>query len=446
MKFLKIITKIIAWAAVAVILLVVVLLGVNAFDEKLDEGIAAFSGISVANVKDEENAYYSSLMLYVPANEDPHARGVQTVKDINAALLADPSRLDKKFDDAVNVHALDVKGAEILKFDSKGHLFGYGAHLKEIPAVLSANGVLLERYGSLYAYPYFRETVRPSLFSPILNIHKVHEIQLARIVLLFKSGKTNEALRLLRQDTAFWRRVIEGAGSLGAKLMAIRRVEWNVRLLSDILREVKPGSDGVKTAYEILKPLTAAERSYNLPLRRWFITGMYLFESKRLFDENEFGLPGYILRPFFKKHATTNMIYRYEKVRAELVDLPAKEFAARLKQGRVPSMTKKPDSITWDFIYNPAGKILIGVAGVNYVEFARFEHNLDGLMRLVTLELMLKQRPAKDGVEKFIKEAGPQYSNPYTGEPMQWDASKRIIFFNGMGYDAAYNELISVGI
>ena len=70
-----------------------------------------------------------------------------------------------------------------------------------------------------------------------------------------------------------------------------------------------------------------------------------------------------------------------------------------------------------------------------YENYSGRVHNLDGFLRLVSLQTAIKRAGIRDSaVEKFLVDTAPEQRNPYTGEAMQWDAGSRAIYFNG------YNE------
>jgi hypothetical protein len=80
-------------------------------------------------------------------------------------------------------------------------------------------------------------------------------------------------------------------------------------------------------------------------------------------------------------------------------------------------------------LYNPVGEILNGVATPNVAGYIGRGHEIEGVRRLAWLKI-------EAGNEKVIREDMPQflethkaaYGNPFTGEPMNWDAEKQRIF------------------
>ena len=83
-------------------------------------------------------------------------------------------------------------------------------------------------------------------------------------------------------------------------------------------------------------------------------------------------------------------------------------------------------------LYNPFGKYLARNMTPKLVPIFAVLHNLDGYMKLVSLQLAIREGSA-DGNDTggLIKSACPGYCNPYTGLPMDWDSEKLIISFDG---------------
>jgi hypothetical protein len=55
----------------------------------------------------------------------------------------------------------------------------------------------------------------------------------------------------------------------------------------------------------------------------------------------------------------------------------------------------------------------------------------DGDRRALTLALLIKHRGLKDTeIETFLASVGPELKNPFTGTPMGWDSTKRVIRFD----------------
>jgi len=97
--------------------------------------------------------------------------------------------------------------------------------------------------------------------------------------------------------------------------------------------------------------------------------------------------------------------------------------------------------------YNPIGKFIIDDALPAFYSYSSRGHNLEGLMRLVALKLLVKEKAVPDArIEQFFGTAGPRYADPYTNGPMQWDGKKRSIYFKGMNKDLELKQLVEISL
>lgn len=447
MKILNIFKKIIKWSLIGIAVIILLILVINAFDEKPYKEIEEYGRVKEADVKDEENGYYIHLMFYAPAGDDPHIRGIEMVKKINSIILSgNPHSLDSEIDEAINKHSLKVIG-ESGKI-SNISLSVYDANTKEIQKVIDDNRVMIERYLSLSSYPHYKETALPSLASPLPpSLLDVHSLQLANIIMTYRNGRRGEALSLLNQDILFWRNIMKVAGNHFTKTISIRHIMSDIRLLSEIIGEMPADKDVIRIADKMLAPLTTDERSYDISRRRWFVVlrndiKWIMTDWSRIIngEESYKNILIYLLRPFFKPNATLNAVYRYNLALGKIENLSGKEVVLHINERPVQA---NPE-ISWNLIYNPVGKIMFSFAYEPITDpRSKNVHNLDGLMKLVSLKLRLKENAVKENdVEGYIKESGKDYANPYTGETMKWDAKKRTIYFNGMKNDGQLNEVI----
>ncbi len=83
-----------------------------------------------------------------------------------------------------------------------------------------------------------------------------------------------------------------------------------------------------------------------------------------------------------------------------------------------------------DYIHNYVGTILASLATPEYFDYELRFHDADGLIRLVQLKrlIRLKKIPS-DKIEQFLKDNSREYGDPYSGQPMKWDAKRKVISF-----------------
>ena len=81
-------------------------------------------------------------------------------------------------------------------------------------------------------------------------------------------------------------------------------------------------------------------------------------------------------------------------------------------------------------LYNPLGNALSGIAAPTAIEYMHAMCDLDGMVRIVALQLQARLQQVSDKqLAQFALNGGARYANPFTGQPMQVDAAGKVIDF-----------------
>lgn len=305
----------------------------------------------------------------------------------------------------------------------------------------------------MYRYPHFHETLKPRYYAPLFyDPGSVSSLARAQYALHALRGNPSLALRQLHDDTIFWRRILIETRGLVGKMIAVAAIQRNAQLTSEIAALQSTDKAVLALAAHAVLPLTDQERDLSKVYRNEFATAMHFFSTlpteKRTPCTTE---PIYdcaidkLTRTFlFKPNATINQNFKKVGGIAARSKLSAPEFLTKTKE--------KLDSdqydwqwwlSSWRFAYNPIGKILNAIAEPAYASYTARIHNLDGFLRLISLSLTARQQSVRDAdMPGFLARAHTKFSNPYTNEPMLWDADTRTIYFKGMG-EGNDHELLS---
>jgi len=437
------------WSAIvlggAVIGIPLLLTVINVVDREVKAEAIAFADFSDDEVPEQDNGYFNWVGFFAPVGEKPHAVGVTTVALINQKIA--PYSLETIID------PVSLLGPEALKFkgdvtglcgrESHDCLSRYQAKTTEIKKWLVENRVLLERYRALYAYPEFRETIQPRLRAPTFYQPSLAaSLARAQRALAALRGDPHTALRELHDDTKYWRRILQQSRSLISRMVAVAAIQSNTQLVSEIVAAMSIDRQALTIASQTSQPLTGPERNLSKVFRYELGFAIDVFSNISLykndpcpFDSWADCLSGTLLSTvLFKPNATINLSYARLARLAELASLPAPEWHTQT-QARRKERGRASAPFVWHIFYNPVGKILDAIAEQPYENYSGRIHNLDGFLRLVSLQTAVKRAGIHDSaVEKFLVDTAPEQRNPYTGEAMQWDARSRAIYFNG------YNE------
>jgi hypothetical protein len=314
--------------------------------------------------------------------------------------------------------------------------------------------VLLERYRTVYRYPHFHETIKPRYYAPLFyDPASVSGLVRAQLALHALRGDHLLALRQLRDDTQFWRRILIDSRSLVGKMIAVAAVQRNVQLTSEIIARYPTNKYTLALAAQAMQPLTAQERDLTKAYRNEFALNMHFFTTLPAEQREpctaesiaDCAIDRLTTTFLFKPNATVNRSFVSFRETAARSKLPAPEFLKQAKESQASDQYDWDWLSSWHFAYNPIGKILNAIAVPVYDSYTARVHNLDGFLRLVSLSLAAKGQAIHDAdTPGFIARAETNLRNPYTNEPMKWDAGNRAIYFDGMDDNKLLGKRIEV--
>lgn len=436
--------KVLKWIALLLAFLFIglplLLAAINAFDEDLKPEALAFADFSGETITPEQNGYFAWVGLRAPIGDSPHARGLQIVTQVNEKLEAMPHDITN-LDTFLGSKTLKYSNnlASLCGRDATGCLDRYRAKTTDIEKQVRENKVLLERYHSLYRYPHFHETIKPRYYAPLFyDPGSVSNLARAQYALHALRGNPSLALRQLHDDTIFWRRILIETRGLVGKMLAVAAIQRNAQLTSEIVARYSIDKTTLALVAQAVLPLTDHERDLTKVYRNEFAMTMHFFstlskeERVQCTTESIYDCAiDKLTRTFlFKPNATINQNFENIGRIAARSRLSAAEFLKDTKEIASDQYDRNWLS-SWHFAYNPVGKILNAIAEPAYANYTVRIHNLDGFLRLVSLSLAARQQSVRDAdMPKFL--ARESLGNPYTDEPMSWEADKRTIYFYGM--------------
>jgi hypothetical protein len=322
-------------------------------------------------------------------------------------------------------------------------------HRPEIERLLKINRELLGRYSNLHQLSGYYETTTPSIYSVIAFVPSpVRQLYLANVALLVKTGVRSQqraALASLREDIATWRNVLIGNGSLISKMIAVASLQGDYIVLADIIATNK--FDPAESSREILAALDVVKED------DWKVGSVFAYEfrlSAYLWDQlriqSGLRLPesspedgqwwqrfiDQVTTPFLKFNATQNLQAKEAAQLKRMGDAaPEAFFATRdaLRKWRAENLDLGLHSI-----YNPAGKVLIGVASVPYESYVLRARDGEAFLRLVRLGYEIRTRKIRDElIPSFMQQHPDWATHPVDGRPFVWIPERREIAVQTLG-------------
>jgi hypothetical protein len=279
--------------------------------------------------------------------------------------------------------------------------------------------LLLARFERILDEPRFEETHEFD-FHLLPNYGPLFTISRVRLAESFHESDSSRVLQAIGEDIRLWKRMLDGEQTLIAKMVALAGLRYDTMFLSTLMRNRQLGEHELRQMPTILAPLTESERNIEetfmaeLRIARWNATGLGILCGSRS-----------LLRLVCQENATDNEYYTALILPLRLrASLSADEFYRQkaYEPLRYPMRLMPPP------LYNLGGKqsLKVMLALNNWQQYIARVHDVDGRIALVLLQAEISLNAGRS-VEEVVDAS--QYRNPYTGEPMDYDAEAGTISF-----------------
>jgi hypothetical protein len=414
------------------------------FDERLNPEVKSFVNVYPDRVSAEENAYYAVLGFNAPPGTDIHAKGIEIVQSFEEALRKNPSLAEFDQKKLFGGPELSFMGQlpEFYKDRGFSCLKYAKTSKKDIEKLLADNHQLLDRYYSLYRYPRFRDTAPmapPGLFPLFAAIRNTNRLMLLSFAQEANAGRMDAVLDGLKRDIGYWRLVLKESNELITKLVAVSIIKTDYLFLSELISRNKIDPAHLQIAGSLMGPLEPDEVDMSGAMRREFeftmngiraIKDSFLQMKSGNEKESRWKI---ILWPFLKVNASTNIIYPSHKKLAGAAALPAKDLVSESRKWEGTKKLKLGLNAFYNFVGAIMHKPIGDLENLKYLPYLTRVHDLDGLIRLVSLQFSAKRQGITyANMDAFFKKADVRYSNPYTGAPMKWDAGEKCLYFESL--------------
>jgi hypothetical protein len=445
------------------ILLALVALGalLSLGDERLDPEVATLLE-APSLPSPAENGYFALLAgIDVAEGEDPSAVGEALAKAYESALQAhrgqgpfevEPYPAEKRI-------PIDDAAGSLCQVERDPCLPIYVEQAAALSRLIAEHATPLGRYRDLDRYREFVTATTASLSSPLPSVGSLlatHRLLEAAIGVGFMAGDEAPAVLELVRDLHFQRRLMAGADNLLLKMVALSLFARDVHLYAQMLDVEGFDPSGYPALGAALAPLDEAERSLRKALESELRGSARLFledlPGANLFTEAgdpgpDAGGPSFAARIVnaiaYKPNATLNRSFaQLLGTAADLGALPPAELARRWHEVKSASEAGRRSGLRpmlahfFNWPFNPVGNILVSIAAPEHQRYVARFHDIDGLLRLAELKRLIRtQRIPADGIDAFLRRQGPELADPYTGDPMRYDASRAVLHFDGLSVD-----------
>ena len=435
--------KVFQWALGSLLVLAVLVIAINAFDEDLTPEAKALLQAPPNPYKPEENLYLALIGFDAPEGESLVAAAQiripayeHDMMDRLKALRSDAGSTDDKMEKTVLGSVVNQRKTAKLDFHgtvsfcqplTKSCVAGVEAHKVEIEGLVKANQELYRRYSALRGLKGYYET-RTSSFMPLAHPpSKVRTLYLANIALRAKTGTSAQqkaAMADLHDDIQTWRLMLVGDGELSSKMIAIVSLQGDYALLADLIADGNFPLNAFSSEIEAALALLAPDD--------WKIEKVYAGEYRELAHQFERVArenrqwSDYFLGYFLKRDATLNL---YAKLMAQLqkvADADPKEHFARVNTLRDGMLENHVLGLHW--LYNPGGKYVFYDPEIldSHSGFALRVHDAAAFQRLVRsgYEVTSRKIESKD-IPSFLQQQAQGAVHPVDGRAFVWDEKKQ---------------------
>ena len=322
----------------------------------------------------------------------------------------------------------------------------YGGHRTEIHALAQANLPLLRR---LAAAASARQFGNPSPFyllaefPPYARLVRAHELWLAQAALQWTSGQPQQAIDVARQATELRSRLASRSNSLITSMIALAMQYRELRWLSEAgVHADQRTPPAVSTTIEEL--LTVAPGSLHQALvgEQQFMASVF-YSLKDVKGSGQYlnawdGDPAWWERLLgratdlaYLPRQTLNMsIASVQQVQA-ISDLPPHQIEAAFSDA-MRQWAEDHACAPWRSLRNVAGVCMAGMAMPSFQTYIQRVADMDGYRRLVLLQhRAAAQQIALTNMAAWLEQSPQELRNPYTLQPMRWDAGASSLVFEG---------------
>ncbi|HEY1900249.1 MAG TPA: hypothetical protein VGG49_10675 [Steroidobacteraceae bacterium] len=430
----------------AVVLLLAIALAawylINIPDRPLDSGITNALQRHHDAVPRQDNLFFALLAFDSTNAENINQQGRAIYAGYLAHRTAD-AKFGVTFDNAVPVVRQAFAGNRASLCGGRGRpedcIERAIAYPEDLRRLITDNRLFLDRYNGVAGYTRLQNPVQLTENSPIASWSPFilgKRLFLTDIALQVDAGHIQQAVARLGPDIAFTRRLLAQQDILLIdKMILAASLLDSLEMVSDLVR-TQPLSDGQYAQLStVLPPLTDGERSLVGPLRREFDAFAAMIgdlrnpkNARELVSSTPSGgsvAMGGLSFHFIKYNSTLNAQWR---VLTEKIAL-SRGGCTKFLSGATAFKSHAAVSLG-GVLYNPIGNILSGIAAPTGIEYMHAMCDLDGMIRIVELELQARLQHVNDEqLAQFAWNGGARYANPFTGQPMHVDVARKTIDF-----------------
>jgi uncharacterized RDD family membrane protein YckC len=384
------------------------------------------------------NGYLVLLGQDAPPDADPAAAG-------KAILQAQLSEIDKQrggtrlsFDKPTDAAPATALTMYLCNYQKQNCVDHYLSTRSSISSVLPQISTMQQRFGLIVDLKRFEVVMPPQVTVGGPNWRYLTDgSELARATALFEmaDGKYKDGIQRFAKNAQFSRGLLQQATTLSSYMIAVGLVHRDMRFISEVIQKYpqlvsKDGQDLQQLTVPVASPDFNLEKSLAHERKRFLWSIRDIWRSP---DRTWFGR--FFMWALAQPNATENRIVTEFESYIHLAGVVADKYDTELD--RTGLMRKAATRFGYPsnfYSNNPIGNLFCDafLAGNNYFADIEKQHDLNGHIRLVALQLRLAlDKTPRTEITRALSNFPVEYKDPYTQIPMQWDEATSEIRFRG---------------
>lgn len=319
----------------------------------------------------------------------------------------------------------------------------YRRYETEIEALALENRPLLQRLSAAANAPQFSNPAPFYLlvdFPPFARLSHTHELWLAQAALEWAQGRPQRAMDTARQAVRLRSRLASSSNNLIAAMIALALQLRELRWLSEASAHTGPQTPAA-VVKEVEDLLSAPPVSLNQALegeKQFMASVLYPLKDPGLFNAPGVAVPTWWQLPLnwagnlgFLPRQTLNRSINYLQQVQTISTLPPHQWNAAFAE-LMRQWEEGGACAPWKRLRNITGLCLEATTRFSYQSYAQRVADIEGYRRLVLLQHRASAQQVRwTDLPAWLAQSPQELRNPYTLQPMQWDARENSLVFEG---------------
>jgi hypothetical protein len=305
----------------------------------------------------------------------------------------------------------------------------------KLALVMLSQERLTSRYNAIKQAKNYIEIVPPYVAAQIPKFQLL--MQASELERIRAESRMDIGLQDYVNNAMFSRKLLRESKSLISHMIALAMIQRDTRILSELLvkyptlakqhqAQLTPLLETISTLEYNLKKAFRSECAMGYPM---FNNLKYAFANELVADSSSLKkIPVNMLGKIgYSPNATNNAALARCNSRVKLAESDAQSFdTAKAEDLKAAQETMDVVNVRLLTQKNPVGRILLGIAEPDYSSYVERQHDLDGYLKMVKIQLDV----LADGVAKN-KIVAIEVHDPYTQKLMHFDKNTGILTFTG---------------